>query len=202
MIATYLWQSHNILFNQGKKPFAEGWTCEWEVVRSRFSSAQWLCKRGRGVPPAASAGALPCGGRSLTGLQGPCHPRLLGCGGLPGTEETKHQRARPAAGPALHGAAGGVAIRSSCSRAHCRQRSTKCGWACTKSPHIHVFREKLAFGKGKQRRTEVWLSAHSIAELHLHTSLLHGLLHLDAFPGQNLLKNKKAVHTNPGEHKA
>lgn len=40
LIATYLWQSHNILFHQGKKPLAGGWTCEWEVVISRFSSAQ------------------------------------------------------------------------------------------------------------------------------------------------------------------
>ena len=40
LIATYLRQSHNILFHQGKKPFAGGWTCEWEVVMSRFSSAQ------------------------------------------------------------------------------------------------------------------------------------------------------------------
>lgn len=40
LIATYLWQSHIILFHQGKKPFAGGWTCEWEVVMSRFSSAQ------------------------------------------------------------------------------------------------------------------------------------------------------------------
>lgn len=63
-----------------------------------------------GVPPAASAGALPRGGRSLTGLQGPCHPRLLGCGGLPGTEGTRHQCARLALGPALHGAAGGRSL--------------------------------------------------------------------------------------------
>jgi len=40
LIATYLWQSHNILFHRGKKLFAGGWTSEWEVVMSRFSSAQ------------------------------------------------------------------------------------------------------------------------------------------------------------------
>lgn len=43
----------------------------------------------------------------------------------------------------------GVAVCSLCSQAHCRQRSTKCGRAWAKSPHIHVFREKLGFGKGK-----------------------------------------------------
>lgn len=53
LITTYLWQSHNILFHQGKKPFAGGWTCEWEVVMSCFSSAQGLCKRRWSVQPAA-----------------------------------------------------------------------------------------------------------------------------------------------------
>lgn len=94
-----------------------------------------------GVPPAASAGALPRGGRSLTGLQGPCHPRLLGCGGLPGTEGTRHQCARLALGPALHSAAGGrslLPVQPSSLQATLGQ-----------SPHIHVFREKLGFGKGK-----------------------------------------------------
>lgn len=94
-----------------------------------------------GVPPAASAGALPRGGRSLTRLQGPCHPRLLGCGGLPGTEGTRHQCARLALGPALHGAAGGhslLPVQPSSLQATLGQ-----------SPHIHVFREKLGFGKGK-----------------------------------------------------
>lgn len=40
LIATYLWQSHNIPFKRGKKPFAGGWRCEWEVVMSRFASAR------------------------------------------------------------------------------------------------------------------------------------------------------------------